>query len=541
MHAPSVLRFALLLGLAASVSSQMTVDTVYGAHAFDQFGSTVVSIGDVDGDLVADFVVGSPGASPGGQSSAGSVSVFSGRTRALLYTIDGTDAGAQFGLALAGGADFDHDGWPDFAVGAPFQSVVTSARVYSGPTGALLDTFSAPTTLSQWASGLCFPGDLDGDGWQDLAVGAPAYSAPVANSGLVRVYSGQTGSVLWQVTGPLPESAMGRSLAAIGDWNLDGVPDIAVGLEGYSNYRGRVEIRSGTTGALLSSSEGVSAFEFYGFALAALDDVDGDGRKDLVAGGYGATVSMVPSTGRLRVIQGGTGSVLYSLDGPDLGGEFAYSLAAVADADGDGRGDFLVGQKYDFTGSDLIGRAYLYSGATHELLWSLTEGDAPLEWLGHGLSDLGDVDDDGYREYLVGAPGSAVTGSFAGAVRVVRAAVEQEDLGFGGPGDTHATVYGYPLATGTLAQLLVTNAPPNQTMYLLLSLAQQPLPFKGGTIVPQITTAFIVGLYSFGGELDGQVPGGGGPADLFVQFITVDPSQPLGFDFSNALRLEYLP
>ncbi|MCB9897941.1 MAG: FG-GAP repeat protein [Planctomycetes bacterium] len=529
MHAPSALRFVLLLGLAASVSSQMTVDTVSGEPGTGLFGRSLATIGDVDGDLVADFVVGAPYSSLGGLTRNGSVTAYSGRTRELLYTIVGTSDNAEFGTSVVGGADWDQDGWPDFAVSAPQETIINSARIYSGHTGAFLESFDAPTTHSDWGHAMCFPGDVDGDGWQDFAVGAPSYDVPTSNVGLVRVYSGQTGAVIWQVAGAKSQGNLGIALAPMGDWNLDGVPDLAVGYSGFDYSRGQAQIRSGSTGALMSASEGIASYDYYGFALAAVDDVDGDGRKDLVVGGYGSTVLMVQGTGRLNVIQGGTGTILYSISGAEPRGKFAYTLAPVADADGDGRGDFLVGQW-----NSGPGRAYLYSGATQELLWSTMDGDGDYDWLGYALSDLGDVDADGFREYLVGVPGQD-------AVRVVRAAVEQEDLGFGGPGDTHATVYGYPLATGTLAKLLVTDAPPNQTMYLLLSLAQQPLPFKGGTIVPQITTAFLVPLYSFGGEFDGELPGGGGPVDLYVQFITVDPSQPLGFDFSNALRLQYLP
>src|SRR6185295_16995485 len=103
----------------------------------------VAGVGDLNGDGKSDFIIGAPYADPGGLTDGGSAYVYSGATGALLYQKDGTALGDNFGNAVAGVGDVNGDGVADFMVGAQTADPggifnAGAAFVYSGATGALL-------------------------------------------------------------------------------------------------------------------------------------------------------------------------------------------------------------------------------------------------------------------------------------------------------------------------------------------------------------------------------------------------------------------
>jgi hypothetical protein len=156
--------------------------------------------------------------------------------------------------------------------------------------------------------------------------------------------------------------------------------------------------------------------------------------------------------------------------------------------------------------------------------------DCP-EMLAVDLDDDGDVDLATFNE-----------GSNDVSVLENRVRVRQEDLGFGGPGSAKLSIVGEPFATGKSADLRVTGAAANRPAFLVASLTASPTPFKGGFLVP-IGLEIIVPLVTDGaGEialLD--LGGGGGPLDVFLQALILDPAQTRGFAITNAVRLEVLP
>jgi hypothetical protein len=151
-------------------------------QALAHFGLALAGVGDIDGDGVPDLAAGAPYQNVAGQGDQGQVFLFSGATGARLRTLNDPvpQAGAYFGLALAGGGDIDGDGVPDVAVGAPGQEVAGQAGqgqvfVFSGASGQLVLTLTKPSPQAQAGFGwtLAGVGDVDGDGIPDLAVGAP--------------------------------------------------------------------------------------------------------------------------------------------------------------------------------------------------------------------------------------------------------------------------------------------------------------------------------------------------------------------------------
>jgi hypothetical protein len=136
---------------------------------------------------------------------------------------------------------------------------------------------------------------------------------------------------------------------------------------------------------------------------------------------------------------------------------------------------------------------------------------------------------------------NGVTGQ-VGAALLTPIQTVQADLGFGGPGLSHLLVAGGTLATGTTADLTLTGVPAFGPAFLLAGLVDAPTPLKGGVLVPVpvlLTVPVVAG--PAGTLIVPGLPGGGGPASLFVQAAHADASQPGGWGFSNAVRIDFLP
>lgn len=117
----------------------------------------------------------------------------------------------------------------------------------------------------------------------------------------------------------------------------------------------------------------------------------------------------------------------------------------------------------------------------------------------------------------------------------------QPDLGFGGPGLMYLSVCGDPLASGSVATLQVEGGPPSAPLFLVAGLSQAPTAFKGGTLVPLPFQLLLPFTLDASGALARNLPGGGGPLDVYVQALSPDAGLPGGWALSNALRLEFLP
>ncbi len=197
----------------------------------------------------------------------------------------------------------------------------------------------------------------------------------------------------------------GFSVAGVPDADGDGHGDLLVGTRETTAQEGRAYLYSGTTGALLIELQppdplGTGSF---GWSVAGVPDADGDGRGDLLVGAYeDGSDSSVAQPGRAYLFSGTTGALLFELRSPDEeeGGEFGLSVAGVPDTDGDGHGDLLVGAHRE--GDN--GRTYLYSGATGSLLFELqlpSNGETGARF-GEVVASTPDVDGDGRGDLLVG-------------------------------------------------------------------------------------------------------------------------------------------
>lgn len=363
-----------------------------------------------------------------------------------LFDVAGDKAADHFGVAVAAAGDFNNDGYPDLIVGAPEDASLFTpgegfARIHSGLNGAVLFTAHGSVNFESYGAAVEGGLDLNGDGVDDFLVGAPRSSAVLTYAGRVEARSGVSGSVLFVVHGLTPGEAFGSSIAAIGDVNSDGREDFAVGAPnadgGLISEVGRVTIHSGLNGAILHSISGSSSSDRIGFDLAGAGDVTGDGRGDLLIGSL---------FGGVRVISGASGAVVNTLSAPasDI---FGRSVDSISDMNGDGVRDFLIGAtQEDFfnPGSGYVDVRSGLSGFTIFTVQGANIGDA----FGHAVAAIGDWDGDGTEDFMVSAmPNASVAGGYvriiSGASQAVLShmvgAVASEDFGASitGLGDTN--------------------------------------------------------------------------------------------------------
>lgn len=410
-------------GPAFGTITYVVGQTLIGPAREWRYGYSVAGAGDVDGDGVPDLIIGMPEAYSGG-FPVGGVQVVSGATGQAIHTFYGDVSTSQFGLSVASAGDVDGDGVGDVIVGMPGAYAggfpVGGARVFSGATGATLHTFYGDHSADQFGYAVTSLGDINGDGRPDLAVGIPGDDDTGANAGAVRIFSGATGAALFDIDGTDAHDAFGRSVAAAGDVNGDGVGDIIVGAyldDANGHNSGSARVISGATGQTLHIFHGDNVDDWFGYSVASAGDVDGDGRADLVVGAiYDDNAG--EDSGSIRVFSGATGAVLYTLHGDGFSENFGASLASIGDVNGDGRPDLIVG----FTGDDDMGHnaggARIVSGADGRTLFDM-EGSAPDDWFGMSVAAIGDLNADGIPDLMVGAHLNDAGGTRAGAVRVM--------------------------------------------------------------------------------------------------------------------------
>ncbi|MEM1451186.1 MAG: integrin alpha [Planctomycetota bacterium] len=380
----------LALLLASTALPQALIRSHYGAE-MDSRAGVVAAAGDVDLDGVPDYLVGAPSTAVPARAT-----LISGATGQAIWTRVAVPP-EDLGRALCGVGDIDADGVPDFAVGAPNHSSVApfGGRVYlvSGPSGTVLRTLDGTLQNTSLGSDLANAGDLDGDGVDDLIVGAPGdrlfHGGP--SLGSARVYSGASGALLHTFYGDGNFWVWGSSVAAAGDVDGDGSPDVVVG----SYTVGRVRVYSGRTGDLIRTHGLDPYLARLGADVMGLGDVDADGFDDYAASAPNGGPASLGSPGVVRVFSGASGATLFDVEGQDSGiDDYGTVMAAAGDWNGDGVTDFAA------TGYT---RVEVRSGADGALLRTLLDGyGVQLFRLRNGLASPGDLDGDGIPELLYG-------------------------------------------------------------------------------------------------------------------------------------------
>lgn len=408
-----------------------TADAVLGlsqGSAF--FGVSVAGAGDVNGDGYADVLVGSSGFDGGGTNSGAALLYFGG-AGAFNTTVDAnlqsSNAGVRLGSSVAGVGDVNGDGFADILIGSPFyangQANEGAAFLYLGGAGAFNTGTDAHYEINQadaeFGTSVAAAGDINGDGFSDVIVGALRYDNGQTDEGGAFVYYG--GSTINAVLDATLEAnqanaAMGNAVASLGDVNADGYADIVVGaplFDGSNSDSGQILVYLGAAAGVVTTpykqfDAGVSQPARLGFALSG-GDFNGDGYTDLIAGTPDFTGSLT-NQGRALVYFGGTvidSGIADARMGSGQGsGQLGHSVAT-GDVNGDGYADLVTGAfGYDGAGGQNSGRVLLYFGGAAGFNTSV---DAVLDgsltdMRAGGAVAVGDVNGDGYGDIIVGAP-----------------------------------------------------------------------------------------------------------------------------------------
>jgi hypothetical protein len=388
-----------------------------GEAANDQFGWIARTMGDVDGDGVADVVTSAPSKDIAG-AGAGRVYVYSTRSGKLLWSADG-QAGDQLGLGVECAGDTDRDGVPDVIASSPGAG---KTRIYSGRDGRVLLTFTAESKDDNFGRHVATAGDVDRDGHADVAVGAPANGAGGKGAGRAYVYSGKDGRRLLTLTGERAGDGFGSTVAGYADGKRS---FLIVGAPGAGPRKsGRTYVYE----KLSTKPKFVIESDESGKALGAMftsvvGDVDGDGMPDIYASDF-QNAARGPSTGRIYVHSGKDGRRLFALTGETAGEGFGIGPAAAGDVDHDGHADLIVGS-WQYAGAAVSGgRAYLYSGKNGGLLKTYT-CRIPGDTFGFDALGMGDVDGDGTTDLLITSAWSGIHGFHSGRIFILSSGIER--------------------------------------------------------------------------------------------------------------------
>ena len=398
-----------------------------GVTTNDQSGGSVSRAGDVNGDGLDDIIVGASFAAPNGSFSGASYVVFGKSDGVAVQLSNIADADEndnagfvlngnrydQSGYSVSGAGDVNGDGFDDLIIGAnladgPNGSLSGASYVVFGKTdgvavqlndivddaGFVINGVDANDQSGASVSGA---GDINGDGLDDIIVGASFAAPNGSSSGASYVVFGKTDGVAVQLSdiadadendnagfvlnGANRRDTSGGSVSGAGDVNGDGLDDIIIGARGVNGYSGASYVVFGkTSGGSVELSDiaenagfvinGADAADRSGRSVSGAGDINGDGLDDLIIG-----ANLADPNGTSYLVFGKTdgndvelsfieefgigGFVINGASGGDASG---YSVSGAGDVDGDGFDDLLVGANHAGPNGPSSGASYVIFG-----------------------------------------------------------------------------------------------------------------------------------------------------------------------------------
>jgi hypothetical protein len=338
------------------------------------------------------------------------------------------DANARLGESVGYAGDVNGDGYGDVIAGAYLdnQDPTYEGRVYVfyGGASGLPETpdrtlLATPTASRHFGTSVSGAGDVNGDGYDDVIVGAPLHTNPDSGEGAAIVYLGSETGVspthAWIVEGNSLSARLGQSVAAAGDVNGDGYDDVIVGAHQFSNG----ELNEGVAFVFLGSDTGLSstpqatlegdqAGADFGWSVAGAGDVNGDGYDDVVVGAP-EYANGEASEGRVLVFPGSATGVLTTpildMESDQAGGNLGFSVTGAGDMNADGYADIAAGARYYSDDDPSEGRVFIILGESSYVspVVQFVDGNQSTAYLGWSVSGGGDFNHDGYDDLLAGA------------------------------------------------------------------------------------------------------------------------------------------
>ncbi len=387
------------------------------------FGNSVSTAGDVNGDGYSDVIIGVH-CYDNGESNEGRVCVYYGGSSGLpavpVWIAESNQVDAYFGISVSTAGDVNGDGYSDMIIGAQRydsgQSNEGRAWVYVGsPTGLSLIanwTTESDQTSAQFGYCVSTAGDVNGDGYSDVIIGAPYFDQGQTDEGTVFAYHGPALTFAGMKQVDQANALFGYCVSTAGDVNGDGYSDVIVGAVNYDNGQtdeGRAFVYNGSASGLSPApdwtAESNMAGAAFGNSVSTAGDVNGDGYSDVVVGAYlYGSVGMV--FGYNGSLSGLSGASDWTAQPDQTGAHFGQSVSTAGDVNRDGYSDVIVGAANYDNGQTDEGKVYVYYGPLSGLGippdWTAESNQAGA-WFGNSVSTAGDVNGDGYSDVIIAA------------------------------------------------------------------------------------------------------------------------------------------
>lgn len=351
-----------------------------------------------------------------------------------LFHVPSADATTGVDTSVNPHVDVNGDGLDDAVIGARGGQVAMNrpapgtVNIFHGTVVGILPrvnrVLEGSASFEEFGTSVAGAGDVNGDGYADLVVGSPeADPSGRMNAGRASVFLGSpTGIVIAPhrvFQGLITRDNLGFSVAGLGDVNGDGYADIAISAAGASpdgrQSTGTVDIYYGSAAGIgempSRTLEGAEALDTFGYAVAGIGDVNGDGLSDVAVGSVGSDVGVRTDAGMVKLYYGNAMGLpavpSRIIDGLNLNEGFGFAVSSGGDVNNDGYSDLLASAPFAFVaGQQAAGAVRIFHGSAMGIVGGparTVTGSRNNDQFGSSLADANDINGDGFGDIIVGA------------------------------------------------------------------------------------------------------------------------------------------